>query len=99
MGKISKIDTQQESAMPAKVNRKVRQVVMLNKATKYTMDLTQAMEDEDQVIEMPHYISYLQTHLKPGGKKAVSEHVSVEASGKKVVIFYVNTNTIPIPLN
>jgi hypothetical protein len=74
--------------MPGRTLKKIRQVVMLNKPCKYTMDLTQAMEDEDQVIEMPHYISYLQTHLKPGGKKAVSEHVSVEGSGKKVIIIY-----------
>ena len=58
--------------MPNKASRKVRQVVMLNKPTKYTMDLSQAMEDEDVVIEMTYYINYLQTHLKPGGTKAVS---------------------------
>merc|ERR1712195_193556 len=75
-----------KNEMPSRTSRKVRQVVMLNKPVKYTMDLTQAMEDEDQVIEMPHYFTYLQTHLKPGGKKAVSEHVSVEGSGKKVVV-------------
>merc|ERR1711972_265830 len=84
MGKISLKIVCTKVKMPGRLSRKVRSVVMLNKPVKYTIDLAQAMEDEDQVIDPKHYVNYLKTHLKPGGKKLVDEAVTIESVQKKV---------------
>merc|ERR1712178_515883 len=67
--------------------RKQRQLVQNKKEIKYTIDLTAAMDDEDQVIDQGHYIDYLKTKLKLNGKALCDdEFATVEASGKKVIV-------------
>merc|ERR1712139_212321 len=56
------------------------------KEIKYTIDLTWAMDDEDQVIDQGHYIEYLKTKLKLNGKALCDEFATVESTGKKVVV-------------
>merc|ERR1712151_240443 len=72
--------------MPGRVLRKQRQLVQNKKEIKYTIDLTAAMDDEDQVIDQGHYIDYLKTKLRLNGKALCDEFATVEASGKKVVV-------------
>jgi len=41
--------------------RKQRDVIVNKKETKFTIDLAQAMDDEDQVIDQQHYVEFLKT--------------------------------------
>jgi len=47
--------------MPGRSARKIRDVIVNKKETKFTIDLAQAMDDEDQVIDQQHYVDFLKT--------------------------------------
>jgi len=72
--------------MPGRVLRKTREMVQLKKEIKYTIDLTAAMDDEDQVIDQGHYIDYLKTKLKLNKVSLCDKFATVESAGKKVVV-------------
>ncbi len=72
--------------MPARIVKRVRKFEVAKKETKYYVDLTAAMDDEDQVIDQGHYIDYLKTKLKLNGKALCDEYATVEADKKKVII-------------
>merc|ERR1712080_131195 len=52
----------------------------------YTIDISQAMDEDDQVIDMNHFIDFLRLKLKVGGKQSTSEVVTIEPAQKKVAI-------------
>merc|ERR1712124_19170 len=68
------------------MGRRERKFVQNKKEVKYTIDLTAAMDDDDQVIEQQHYVDWLKTKLKLNGKALCDEFCTVEASGKKVIV-------------
>merc|ERR1712110_1299400 len=53
---------------------------------KFTIDISQAMDDDDQVVDMNHYLDFLKNNLKVNGKKGASEYVTIEPSNKKVIV-------------
>merc|ERR1711959_702393 len=72
--------------MPGRLTRQntKKKVEYREKATKFTVDISQAIEDD--VIDQTHYIDYLKSNLKVGGKKNNLEFVSIEAANNKVVV-------------
>merc|ERR1712226_2517 len=72
--------------MPGRTQRKTRELVVNKKETKYTIDLTQAMDDEDQVIDQQHYVDFLKSKLKMNGKPLCDDMANVRADGKKVIV-------------
>merc|ERR1712050_237239 len=55
-----------------------------NKAVKFTLDISQAIDDD--VIDQGHFIDFLKTNMKVGGKKGNLEFVSIEPVHNKVVV-------------
>merc|ERR1711879_653557 len=63
-----------------------RTVVALNKPAKFNIDLSQAMEDDEEVIDMVHFTDWFKTKIRPCGGKASADAVKVEPAAKKVVV-------------
>ena len=69
--------------MPGRSARAKKPVEYRDKAVKFTLDISQAMDDD--VIDQSHFIDYLKTNMKVGGKKGNLEYVSIEAVQHKVI--------------
>merc|ERR1711976_155127 len=85
MGKISYKIVCKSLKMPSRLVKK-RAVVSLNKPLKYNIDVSQAMEDDEEVIDLTHFVDWVTTKMKPCGKAQGTDVLRVEAAAKKVVV-------------